>query len=435
MSHSRLRSRVSALAFVAALAGWASPAAHAAPVTIKTTCDLPGLGAVPVEVDLEVPETLPHRLVSPYRLTGFRSAALDDLDPTLEPSVRFNLNYWAFDGSGGRAARADFAFPLVEPIAAAPVFVFFPGPGRLTYGALEIVLTTRDEDGAETVERHRCAHPDPDPSWSVGVVFAIPQPTDVAATDVQPTSMKLAWKQDGPAGAKFEVFWEALSDDPQRDVVKSAVPEVRITGLRPSTTYVFDVTALSAQGDSWANDALSVTTPPEPLGQQSFQLAGVTAIPKLFQGNANVSGALDYALKADGSLADTSLKLDPVTIPLVLERNVPVTAKLTFLTAAKPTGTLKDGVLKVAAAIRVKVTDPRLFGTVPIATGSNCQARDLTRFAFSSPVGFSRDVGGSMLSGYEFSDLVGCTGLNGLLSRATTTRSNTLTLKATPASF
>jgi hypothetical protein len=430
-----IRRRASALAFVAALAGWATPAALGAPVTIRTTCDLPGLAAAPVEADVEIPESLPTPLASPYRLTGFRSDALDDLDPAVTPSVRFYLSYRPFEDSGAFPALADFAYPLAAPIAPAPVLVAYPGPGRLTYGAVQITLTTRNEDGTTTVDRRQCVEPEPEPAWSIPVVYPIPQPTDVTATDVQPTSIKLAWKQDGPADVRFEVFWENIVEPFEGDVVKSAIPELRLTGLRPSTLYLFDVAAISQQGYSKTPDnVLAVTTPPEPLGQHSFRLAGATAIPKLFQGNANVSGALSYSLNADGSLADTSLKLDPVTVPLVLERNVPVTAKLTFLTAAKPTGTLQDGVLNVAAAIRVKVTDARLFGTVPIATGSNCQARDLTRFALSSPVGFSRDVGGSMLSGYEFSDLVGCTGLNGLLSRATTSRSNTLTLKATPAS-
>lgn len=184
-----------------------------------------------------------------------------------------------------------------------------------------------------------------------------------------------------------------------------------------------------------ANDApptVVVAGDLQPPAKLDAVLTGSASIKALVKGNVALSGALGLDIDSAGNV-DGDLVFQPGSARLVAAGVLPITAKLAFVQSGTTTGTYLDSRLSTTSKVRIKVTEARAFGAIPIALGNGCQTRQLTDLNLTSDA-FSVASGGVLTGTFALSDLNGCGMLNGLVSPLTASTGNTIRLdgKALP---
>ena len=135
----------------------------------------------------------------------------------------------------------------------------------------------------------------------------------------------------------------------------------------------------------------------------------------------------------ESGIVTGELNLEPASARLTALGFLPVTARLEFGRIGITAGTFTDGVLATNSKVQLKVAQAKLFGSIPLVTGSTCRARDVSDINLTSALGFEPEAGGVLTGQFATSDLIGCGNLNGLIGPLTRGSGNTISLKLSPA--
>ena len=171
---------------------------------------------------------------------------------------------------------------------------------------------------------------------------------------------------------------------------------------------------------------------PQPV-LHAYEVSGSASLKALTRGTFAVGGTADLTFDDQGGVRGP-ITLRDTTARLVTAGLIPLTAKLGFVPAGDAVGTLDDtGALKLAYRARIKVKELKLFGTVSLAVGSNCQTRSAALIPLAAAV-FDPETGGALAGMFSLSNLTGCGALNGLVSPLTSGTGNTIAVKLAPRS-
>ncbi len=163
----------------------------------------------------------------------------------------------------------------------------------------------------------------------------------------------------------------------------------------------------------------------------SFGFAGKITVPTLSAREVPLRGEAVLALDETGGVRGT-LVFTPVSMRLKAIAGLAVTAKLAISTSGKANGTLDPIGMTLDALLRVKITEAKLFGALPIATGNDCQAKSLSSATFHTYGGqFNWLDGGGFFSIFDNSDFNGCALLSGIFDPAAATTGNFIQGKLT----
>ncbi len=250
-------------------------------------------------------------------------------------------------------------------------------------------------------------------------------PVDLRST-LAPTSVTLSWNiYPGFEPPSYEVF--------QDDVLVKTLSGARtttVTGLTPGKTYKFAVGSRNGSLQLGVSPPITVTLPPLPSSSYAWDLKGSASIKTLIKGSVPLKGGLAVDID-DAGVVTGDLVLQEASARLTALSFLPLTAKIAFVASGPTTGTYAADVLKTTSKVRIKVTQAKLFGAIPVVTGNTCQTRKLSDINLTSGAGFSLQEGGSLSGQFALSDLNGCGSLNGLISPLTSGAGNTITLQAT----
>ncbi len=283
--------------------------------------------------------------------------------------------------------------------------------------------------------------------------LAGPKSDAAAVTTLKPNaapSVPTALKTGAITSSTIALSWTASTDDVKvagynvyRDGVKvgtSATTSYTATGLAPLKAYSFTVEAYDEPGlVSPKSAAVSGTTIAGPVGCpegfacQGYTLAGSTTLKTLTTGVLPLKGGIDAQLDPSNGKFTADLVLNPTTGRLTALSFLPITVKIAFAPSGKTTGTLDDNnILRSKSFVRIKVTEVKLFGAIPLAGGNSCQTKSLSEINLTSTKAFEIFKGGTLTGQYAISDLNGCGALNGLVSPLTAGKGNTISLNLTP---
>ncbi len=275
--------------------------------------------------------------------------------------------------------------------------------------------------------------------------------TDALVPPNTPPTVPTALKAGAVTSSSVALSWAASSDDVKvagyniyRDGVKigtSETPSFSVTGLTPGTQYSFTVEAFDEEGLASAKSAAVVVRVlgpgmglcPEGFACQGYTLAGSTTLKTLTTGVLPLKGGIDAQLDPSNGKFTADLALNPTTGRLTAGGFLPITVKIGFAPSGKTTGTLDDAnILRSKSLVRIKVSEVKLFGAIPLAGGNSCQTKSLSEINLTSTKAFEIFKGGTLTGTYAISDLNGCGVLNGLVSPLTAGGGNTISLNLTP---
>ncbi len=279
--------------------------------------------------------------------------------------------------------------------------------------------------------------------------------TDALIPPNAPPSVPAALKAGAVTSSSVALSWTASTDDVKvagynvyRNGVKigtspSPTPTFSVTGLAPATQYTFEIEAFDEAGSvSPRSVALTVVSLPvvlpdplcpEGFACQGYALAGSTTLKTLTTGVLPLKGGIDAQLDPSNGKFTADLVLSPTTGRLTAGGFLPVTVKIGFAPSGKTTGTLDDAnILRSKSLVRIKVSEVKLFGAIPLAGGNGCQTKSLSEINLTSTKAFEIFKGGTLTGTYAISDLNGCGVLNGIVSPLTAGKGNTITLNLTP---
>ncbi len=274
----------------------------------------------------------------------------------------------------------------------------------------------------------------------------------VTRIENQPLSVPTALKAGSVTSSSLALSWLPSTDDAKvagynvyRDGVKigtSPTPTFSVTGLAPETRYTFEIEAFDEDGAVSPKSAgLVVTTLrmtpgplcPEGFACQGYALAGSTTLKTLTTGVLPLKGGIDAQLDPSNGKFTADLVLNPTTGRLTAGGFLPITVKIGFAPSGKTTGTLDDNnILRSKSLVRIKVSEVKLFGAIPLAGGNSCQTKSLSEINLTSTKAFEIFKGGTLTGTYAISDLNGCGVLNGIVSPLTAGKGNTISLNLTP---
>ncbi|MBJ7470834.1 MAG: fibronectin type III domain-containing protein [Solirubrobacteraceae bacterium] len=443
------------------------------------TCKIGPFGTRTVRVAIE--PTFPRKLAANQSVAAtnagmrieFDSVLADLLSEavTLETGDQPLFNRFRFEQTGsstesGRTFEAPVTVPPTPIVpgselqlnaTAAMPSISAPAAGIYLFGDLVLQLIARDENGdafrldipgidgggidsdPNTFEM-RCSAPPvifegPMLAWVLwddSDVLPPTKPINLTGTATTST-VNLSWgaSTDNVGVVGYDVY------QGDRKVARVTGTTATVSGLVQGTAYGFRVVAVDAAGGQTSSDPIMVSTqfpvPPPPPPFFLNTLAGSATLKTLTKGTLPLKGSLRANLSlatgsfsADLTLADTQGRLTALGF-------LPVTAKIGFVPSGKTTGTLLDGVLSSNSKVRIKVKEVKLFGSIPLAGGNNCQTKSLSDINLRSTGAFTVQQGGNLAGTFAISDLNGCGVLNGLVSPLTAGSGNTITLKLTPA--
>ncbi len=272
----------------------------------------------------------------------------------------------------------------------------------------------------------------------VGPNTAPTVPTGLKVGTVTSSSIALSWtaSTDNVKVAGYNIYRNGTK------VGTSATPSYTATGLTASTTYQFTVDAFDEPGLTSAKTAAvpGTTGPavvvgpcPEGFACQGYTLAGSTTLKTLTTGVLPLKGGIDAQLDPSNGKFTADLVLNPTTGRLTAGGFLPVTVKIGFAPSGKTVGTLDDNnILRSKSLVRIKVSEVKLFGAIPLAGGNSCQTKSLSEINLTSTKAFEIFKGGTLTGTYAISDLNGCGILNGIVSPLTAGGGNTISLNLTP---
>lgn len=206
-------------------------------------------------------------------------------------------------------------------------------------------------------------------------------------------------------------------------------------GLSSNTEYAYVVAARDERGmEGPKSNPVKATTRREDAGSWRFAVAGSTSL-KTLAGKLGLTGSLSLVPDVEAGTVTGDLALAESSGRMVAAGFLPVTARFAFVPSGSATGTVETAEgggdqLELNAKVRIKVVQAKLFGAIPLVTGTGCQTRQLTDLALTSS-GFARRTGGTLAGTYRISDLNGCGALNGLVSPLTAGGGNTISLTLT----
>ncbi len=193
-----------------------------------------------------------------------------------------------------------------------------------------------------------------------------------------------------------------------------------VTPAHPAGTG--EVALLTAQGDTTgrlnpSTDQYRWVEAPA-LQRKSYDVEAVAAVPTIARGLFTLRGKLDADFDRPAGTVSGRLAFEPVSTRFMAGGFLPVVGRLTFVPSGAVTGEFNLFRLKLAAKLRVKLVDAKLFGAVPLALGNSCQSKRLS--SLSADVPFTLEEGGSAQPvPLDVSDLNGCLSTEGIISSQT----------------
>ena len=201
------------------------------------------------------------------------------------------------------------------------------------------------------------------------------------------------------------------------------------TGLQPGTKYLFRVRARNAAlGESSSQQLYATTATTDTPIAAVFTGEGSVGIGNLTSSVTALGGAR-LALVRTGPSVSGGLSVPATTARLRSLGTVPVSGKISFSWAGVASGELRNGALKLGLRARIKLSDVRIYGSIPIGPdGYSCLTRSLVNVDLASNGEFSWLSGGKLEGQFAMPDLNRCAALNGLVSPATAGADNRFTL-------
>lgn len=240
------------------------------------------------------------------------------------------------------------------------------------------------------------------------------------------TSVRVSWAPSTVAELQLTGYEVSINGGaPQR--TNGTTPSYDFSNLEPGTTYSVSVVAVDAAGQRSEPRTGTFTTNSVPASS-SFSLAGNASLKTLVRGSFPLMGKLQFSGSSDAVTG--TLDLAPSTARLTVLGAIPVTATISFVPTTGVTGTVSPSKVALETKARLKVTGAKLFGTIPLVSGTNCQTRQASTIKLGS-TGFTA-AGGTLAGTFAISDLTGCGAFTGLVSAATAGTGNVIALKATP---
>lgn len=207
-----------------------------------------------------------------------------------------------------------------------------------------------------------------------------------------------------------------------------------VSGLTPNVKYTFSVRARGPLGNLSAfSNTVDYTAfvACAGCGATVFDITGSATLKTLTKGTLPLRGRTAFDINLDTGAISTDLVIDPTSARLTALGFIPVTAKVSFVSASKTTGALSESGLALKSLVRLKLPEIKLFGTIPLAGGTTCQTRSFSTIDLTDPA-FDLLDGGTLKGTFAISDLSGCGALNGLVSPLTAGGGNTIKLALTP---
>jgi hypothetical protein len=258
------------------------------------------------------------------------------------------------------------------------------------------------------------------------------KPGTPVASNITATGVKLTWapSTDDVGVVGYDVY------NGTKVVGTSTTPSATIAGLLPSTAYSLTVKARDAKPNtSVASSAVSFTTGVvvvDPPVAYNYNAAGTATLKTLITGSLPLKGTIDASLTVATGAFTADLKLGRSTAGLKALGFLPVAAAVDIVATAPVTGTLKSGVLKANAKVRIKLPKVTLAG-IQLAGGSGCQTKQISSINLTSTDAFFYALDGGTLAGqFTISELVNCGFLTGIVSPLTQGSGNAIALKLTP---
>ncbi len=208
--------------------------------------------------------------------------------------------------------------------------------------------------------------------------------------------------------------------------------------LRPNQSTVIAKITVGDGGPAQQDTTPTATIPPHPAGDTSFIDYGYNA-----KGSATLKTLITGSLKLNGSInAKVGLPSGAFTADLNLPQTkgelkalgfLPVVATVKITATEKVTGTVKAGVLKANAKVRISLPSVTLFG-IPLGGGGSCKAKNISSINLKSTQSvFYALEGGPIAGTFTISELVGCGFLTGIISPLTAGSGNAILLNLSPS--
>lgn len=251
--------------------------------------------------------------------------------------------------------------------------------------------------------------------------------TRLVVSDQTATSAKLCWST--PSNGDGVVGPGTVSDIVRTGSTSCAV----ISDLQPATTTVHGVVTRSSFASRGSAPIEVTTLPGTGPAARPYTVAGAATLKTLTRGGVPLAGTFVLGLPGESGPFVADLKLNRAQASLTSLGFLPVTAQVQFVATEPLTGDLTNGALTAAAKLRIKFPKVSLFG-VEIGGGANCQTKQVSSFSMkSTQPTFDPAIGGPLAGTFPISDLVGCGGLNNVLSPLTAGKGNAILLNLTPA--
>lgn len=249
-----------------------------------------------------------------------------------------------------------------------------------------------------------------------------------------------------PTSSGGTVTWAASTDNAGGSGVKNYDVQVNggavqtvtdttatLSGLTASTSYTVSVKARDNAGNVSAAGTKQFTTTGGTVVPYNYTLAGSATLKNLTKGTLPLSGKIAAKLTLGSGAIEADLTLNKTSANLTALGILPVRADVDFVSTAKTTGTLINGVLKTNSKVRIKLPKVTAFG-IQLAGGSNCQTRSVSSIDLrSTQATFLPTAGGPIAGSFTISNLSGCGFLEGIVSPLTAGSGNTIALNLTPA--
>lgn len=445
--------------------------AHGASLNVTAQCTFPFVGTQPVSFKATFPEGLeagdwsPAVIISDIQAPGAAPIAERLEFGRNRSKVDVQVDGASYGGSshhGGPAPTAGVVSSpvflngaLPNPPASYGFSLLYPEARTVTAtlqgltlnlravtasGGIRIIWQPNDSDGNPETFDAPCVL---DEGQALSAAFEVAQrtrpvdttpptaPKPVTVSDVTTTTATIGWgaSTDDDGVDRYEV---TVSQPGGLNTVfqTTSARTASFTALKPATDYEVEVWAID-RGLNASPVASATFTTATPRQDEPFAL-GLTGAATIAQGRTTgtlpLSGLLEGTLHTDDTVS-AGLTLAPTTAEFKLQGALRLTAKATFTPVDATTATLEGGVLKTRSNIDVAFSEARLFGSIPVATGTDCGLANPAALTLTSAAGFTLDAGGTLTGSAALGRLENC----GAFGRFVGSDLGTATVQATLA--
>ncbi len=402
MSRETRRLALVGLTAVAALGGSAASAQANFQKTLVYSCVYPYVGEQPLKVDIDVnlPAVTPAgALTPPIQVTAVATAL------------------------GDTAAALDLiGVKSIEGVAAAKATVSAPGqnvPLTLPIGIPKQSTVVTNITGGLRLNASGGAP-----------AIALKNP-GVATVTVDALALNLTARKGDGTPTKFPPNSIPVDSDENAETF-----DVPCTALSGQNTTLAKITV--GDGAPQEQDTTPAPViPPHPAGDTSlidygYDATGAATLKTLVQGFLSLRGTIDAKLGLPSGAFTADLDLNQTKGNLMALGLLPVSATVKITPTETVTGTLKNGVLRANAKVRISLPYITLFG-IPVGGGGSCRAKNVSSIALKSTQQYFYALEGGPIAGsFAISELVGCGGLTGIISPLTAGTGNAIRLNLTP---